>query len=231
MKHMPTAVLIHGCHLQAEGWEDIVWGDPANGRLGRVPYGLLKAMEANAKMIIFGTGASEKDGLKEGMYTYRYAMERLPEFFRSAGVPHERWYVTKSWINSVTKLELTSQNTREEVLAAARMAKEAGIERLILVSSPEHIMRCHQAALSVLGAERGLSFFLDELYATASHTHFKDATVDDVVIIEPPHRGDMVHVPFHRTVKRIFATLRKPQVALKLNDEINCVIDEHVALL
>jgi hypothetical protein len=231
MKHLPTAVLIHGCHLQAEGWEEIAWGDPAENRLGRVPFGLFKAMEANAEMIIFGTGASEKDGLKEGAYTYRYTDEHLVDLFRSASVPHERWYVTQEWIKHVARLELTSQNTREEVLAAARMAKEAGIKRLILVSSPEHIMRCHQAALSVLGADPGLSFFLDELYAVASHTHFKDATVDDVVIVEPPHRGDTPKVPFYRTVKRIFATMRKPDVAFKLDAALNTAIDEHVAML
>jgi hypothetical protein len=231
MQHVPTAVLIHGCHLEAEGWEDIVWGDPAQGRLGRVPYGLFKAMELRADMIIFGTGASEREGLKEGRYTYRYAMERLPEFLRSAGVPHEHWFVTKHWTESVTKLELTSQNTREEVLAAAHMAHKAGIKRLILVSSPEHIMRCHQAALSVLGTAVDLRFFLDELYATASHTHFKDATVDDVVIVEPPHRGDTPKVPFYRTIKRIFATMRKPEVAFKLDAALNKAIDEHVAML
>ena len=33
MMTMKTAVLIHGCHLQAEGWENIIWGNPEKGIL------------------------------------------------------------------------------------------------------------------------------------------------------------------------------------------------------
>lgn len=226
MRDMPTAVLIHGCHLQAEGWEEIVWGDPRKGRLGRVPFGVLKAAEIKAQLVVFSTGASSKDGMLEGQYTYIYMKEHFGDLLAAGNITGPDISQFRQWLGQVAQLELTSQNTREEILASARMAHAAGIERLILVSSPEHIMRCHQAALSVLGAEPELRHFLDELYPIAAHTHFKDASVDDVVIIEPPHRGDMPKVPFHKTVRRIFQFLKKPEIAFGFNEELNALIDK-----
>jgi hypothetical protein len=220
MRNLPTAVLIHGCHLQAEGWEEIVWGNPIQGRLGRVPYGLEKAEEFDAQMIIFGTGASEKDGLKEGQYTFNYALAHLSDYaLERSGPPHIATDVG-AWLKKIARLELSSQNTLEEVRNAAKMANDAGIKRLILVSSPEHIMRCHQAALKVLAAEPAFTHFLDELYVCASHTHFAGAIVDDVVIIEPPHRGDMPKVPLNQTVKLIFGFLKDPQLAFQFDDTL-----------
>ena len=60
-----TAILIHGRHLQTNGWEDIMWGDPANGRLGQIPKALELVNDMQADLIYWGTGASERNGGKE----------------------------------------------------------------------------------------------------------------------------------------------------------------------
>ena len=39
-----TGVLVHGCHLSADGWEHIVWGRPPH-ELGRLPHAVLLAWE------------------------------------------------------------------------------------------------------------------------------------------------------------------------------------------
>jgi hypothetical protein len=221
---METAVLIHGCHTGAHAWTDIVWGDPQNGRLGRVPKGILEAQKWDAKTIIFSTGASERDGFKEGEYIYRFALDRVSELTGLTGM-HES--SLRALLHTRHALELTSQDTRSEVLESAKIAKERGAKRLILVSSPTHVMRCHQAAISMLGADPRLRFFLDNLYPAASETCFEGSTVDDVVIVEPPHRGDRPLVPYHTTAKRIFQFLKKPEVAFAFNDAWGGLIGEY----
>lgn len=218
-----TAILIHGCHLQAEAWEDITFGDPQNGRLGRVPKGILEALKWNATTVVFSTGASERDGLKEGEYVYRETVKRSEQLAALAGMRAPDF---REWLEKVHILELTSQTTRQEIHASARLAKTRGESQIVLVSSPTHIMRCHQAALSVLGSDPELRFFLRDLYAVASDTSFANSTVDDVVIIEPPHRGDMPKVPYHATAKGIFQFLKKPDLAFAFNDAWKELIDD-----
>merc|ERR1719210_1807680 len=58
----PAGILVHGCHLQANGWEDIVWGHPPE-KLGRLPQTVLLAWEERAAVVVLGTGASRaQDG-------------------------------------------------------------------------------------------------------------------------------------------------------------------------
>ncbi len=227
---MATAILIHGCHLQAEAWEHIVWGDPKHGVLGRVPKGLQLAEKHAASLIFWGTGASQKDGKKESEYTYDYALQHIHELddVLKHGFAGYDAYEIQELLGKKSRLDLETQNTTDEIAAAAAFCKERRIDELILVSSPTHIARCLQEAqkLKTSGALEGI-----EVLACASDTCFKDSTPADVVIIEPPHRGDMPKVPFHKTVRRIFATMRKPEIAFKLNDAMNKTIDEHIAML
>lgn len=194
---MRTAVLIHGCHLQAEGWEDIVWGKPRENILGRVPKGLLEAVKWDADMVIFSTGASEKDGLKEGEYTLLYALKHVEELRELIGWEGD----LRAWLTDLAELELTSQNTCEEVLASARMARSDKIERLLIVTSPSHVMRAHQEAISALGSDPELKYFLGNLYATASDTCYAGTKIEDVAIFEPPHRGDRPKTDLHKHIR------------------------------
>ena len=56
---MKTGVLVHGCNLHIENWRYVAWGDPPH-HLGRITQGILTALEFDACVIVFGTGASEK---------------------------------------------------------------------------------------------------------------------------------------------------------------------------
>ena len=223
-----TAILIHGCHLEARNWDDIMWGNPRAGRLGRVPKGILEAQKHGADTIIFSTGASHRNGVKEGEVIYQETLARRDELTGLTGM--WRWQLNR-WLGKRHVLELTSQNTREEVLASARIARDRGARRLILVSSPTHVLRCHQAAISVLNSDSQLRHFLDNLYAVASDTSFADSTVDDVVIVEPPHRGDMPNVPIHKTLGGIFPLMRREDVAVAFNEELRQLIEKHRATL
>lgn len=227
---MRTAVLIHGCHLGAQNWDDIVWGDPARGRLGRVPKGLIEALRWQAEAIIFSTGASQRDGVLEGEVTLRHALARI-EQCRDIAVEHGSRDLDAAWLQSRAVMALNSTNTREEIVESAGICRRRGIGRLILVSSPTHIMRCHQAAISTFRADPALRPLMDNLYAVASHTCYDDATEDDVAIVEPPHRGDLPNIGFHRTIKGIFPIMRDPVVAAQLNQEMAALIRKHTAML
>ncbi len=192
-----TAVLIHGCHVGAREWGRIVLGDAKNGLYGRIPKGLLVADEFAADLVIWGTGASEFEGNKEA-----YVMRSVGHTWADGHRDLVHWKVLDDVKNHIDDV---SQNTTEEIAAAGHVCHERGITRLILVSSPTHIARCHQEALKLkeAGQLRGI-----EVMAVASDTCFADSTAGDVVIVEPPHRGDLPNIPVHVTVRKIFALMR-----------------------
>lgn len=200
MQALKTLVLVHGFHLHAEAWEDVVWGDPRGGVFGRASRGILEALACDATAVMFGTGTSEKDSVKEGEYTYRYAREHIGELEHAASKTADE---LRAWLASRAYLELRSQDTREEIEAALRYAQETGIEQLVLVSSPTHIMRCHQLALSLLVHDKDTRGLLHHLYAVASDVSYAGTAVDDVCIIEPPHRPDRPNIRFDQTAKRM----------------------------
>ena len=110
--------------------------------------GLKIAFEEDAELIIFSTGASERSGKKEGEYTRDWALAHVETL-----APLTGWELLpealEQFINEDTELDLESQNTTQECERNFRLCTERGIERVILVSSPWHIQRCHTEALKV----------------------------------------------------------------------------------
>ena len=64
-----VGIHVHGRHVKAVGWERLVWGDPTNNKLGSMPKMVEVAIDLINQglrpVIVFGTGASEKDGWEE----------------------------------------------------------------------------------------------------------------------------------------------------------------------
>ena len=179
-----VAVLIHGRHLDTKMWEHIIWGDPKRGVLGQVPKGLQVATREGARLIFWGTGASEKDGVKESRYTFDYAVAHAGELPEYMGFDA---YEIAAMLGEVSYIDEETQNTAQEVTMAAKLCNERGITRLILVSAPTHIARCLMEAEKLRAA--GLLGKL-EVMAVASDVSFANSEPGNVVIIEPPHRGD-----------------------------------------
>lgn len=62
--HAKTGILIHGRHLQAIEWEQMIWGDVENAKLGTLPTAILAALNEgvdNIALITLGTGASHDE--------------------------------------------------------------------------------------------------------------------------------------------------------------------------
>jgi hypothetical protein len=223
---MSTTILIHGFHLQAKGWHQVVWGDPSNGVLGRVPKGIQEARKWNASTIVFSTGASEKGGVKEGEYTYGYAMDRIGELSDLLQMGPE---ALTDWLARRSVLDLTSQDTKTEVLACARVAKDRGDTTIVLVSCRSHIIRCLKEAISVLEKEPALVHFLNNLYATAADTTYHATTVDDIVVLEPPHRSDRPDAPIYKNALRINELRKDPERAALFNKELGTLLERYGA--
>lgn len=197
---MSTAVLIHGCHLYAESWENIIWGKPKNGVFGRASKGLNIAYQEQADLIYWGTGASEKGCLKESWYTFQYAVTHACELEILEGFDV---YEIDAILRRKSFIDTEAQSTPEEIANAIALCQRRNISRLILVSSPTHIARCLQEA-EKCRAENWQQFQRLRIFATASDTCFANSTPADVVIIEPPHRTDRPQCPIHKVARNIF---------------------------
>lgn len=192
-----TGILVHGYNLNAGQWDDVAWGAPSE-RAGRVPVGVFVALREEADLMVFGSGASKKDGLLESEATARLLWERFDELagfsiFKDhlPGLKHpETSGRYRERIESILHLDTASRNTREEIANAGRFFIDRDVERVILVSSPTHLPRCLRDACAIYGEGQGMSGLLQGLYAAPSITGYPGYTAADVVIFEPPHRPD-----------------------------------------
>ena len=208
MVHRKAAVLISGCHLQADlsgkNWETIAFGGNLPTLEGRVVKGLEQVLEFDAEKIILGTGASFRNSVIESLYTKRKALGRFESISKALGLSLEQKLFLKTKMQEAV-LDKKSLNTKDEVRAAYQYCLENGISKLIVVSSSWHTFRAHK---DVLDFRRELYLAghksLPDIIAVTAH----DGT-EDVAISEPPHRGDRPKGPIHKLVRRADSLGRK----------------------
>lgn len=224
-KSTRTGILVHGCHLSADGWEHIVWGQPPH-ELGRLPHAVLLAWEEQASVVVLGTGASEKDGLKESEYTLRYLWEhwaQLSEFEPLQQVPLTE---ARGLLEAILVLDVATQNTDQEVREGLRVMTEKSCHHAVLVSSPTHLPRCLACACKVVEGEPDL--FHGPIYASPSDTCYEGAQASDVVVVEPPHRGDrdksLDPLKFHDLVRRSYKVPKEKKADFL--KRLGCLLEE-----
>jgi len=210
-----VGILVHGCHLQADGWEDIVWGAPPL-RMGRLPQAVLLAWEESAQVVLLGTGASfSSTGMVEGEFTLQYLLSHLDELHDFEALRHIPLEEVQRLVKKIAVAETKSQNTAEEVLAGFHEFAARKCTRAILVSSPTHLPRCLACACDVHHRHPGV--FAGAVYACPSETCYASFEANDVVVVEPPHRGDrdkaLDELPFHEMVRRSFRISGPQRVA------------------
>ena len=193
---MKIGILVHGCHVDAVDWRKLEWGEPPY-KLGVLPMMALIVLNAgieNVAGIVFGTGASEKDGHKESEYTKRFLLENMGKLGDFELIKSHARFQSKRDLVSLGRLfrgiicETKSDNTDEEVANAAKIFSELGVSEVKQVTCGSHAPRCQLTALKVRAAggipHRQLwSCYGDDM-------SFAGSAVNDVVVIEPPHRGD-----------------------------------------
>ena len=171
--------------------------------------GLKIAYEEDAQLIFWGMGASEIDGVKEGQYIFDYAMKHLAKIALHLGADVDG---VEAFLHSRSVINTSTKNTREEIAEAMNFLSRHAIKRLFIVSSPTHGGRCFtEAEVLRLG-----EFAVGELQVltVGSDVSYFGSTPKDVVIIEPPHRGDRVQTnPLSVTARKAMRRSREPDGA------------------
>lgn len=188
---MKTAIVVHGYHLYADQWEKLVWGKPEYGVFGCASKALTVAHEQKTDFMIWGTGASERNGMKEAEYTFRFAQ------YKATGL------MLRALKNCKHHIDTTSQNTKEEIAVAFAFALQEDIKRIVLVSNPTHIARCLQMALIHCWEHPEYNLLQSNLTVAVSDVCWVDSNPGDVVIFEPPHRGDQPKRQTHALAKAV----------------------------
>lgn len=217
---MKTGILVHGCNVNAENWRHIAWGN-SPGEMGRIPQGLLAALEFNAEVIVFGTGASrkqynfgdsEKTGqiLLEAEYSLAFLESHFDDLMRFKAFAdacdcqsEADWQKLQRWLMERIELDLQSTNTVSELREAGERFLRHRCERVVVVSSPTHLIRVLRDASVLYQQDRRFELFQDRLLAMPCTTCYEGSTAADVVVVEPPHRPDRHVVPTHRRIARM----------------------------
>ncbi len=195
------AVLIHGCHLEAEGWESIVWGSPSEGLWGSIPRGVQLAYNENVSLIFLGTGASEKEGVKESEYMFQFALSHLSEL---ADLCQSKPEELKVFLEERSFIDKVTQNTTEELRAYFDMCLLKEITNPIITAVATHASRSIKVGLAIVLKEEKYRIFRHKVIWAPADTCFEGASVDDVVVVEPPHRGDIPKWQTFRYAKTLF---------------------------
>lgn len=206
-QRLRTGVLVHGCHLEAAGWDQVVWGYRSE-LMGRLPQGILTALELDAQIVVVGSGAScrlvedERSTrygqiLREAEFTVETLRCRFHELRHfPSWQPYENAWLEdagehfKRWLLGIVQTDLESQTTIEELENAGHRFQKLGIQRVALVSSPTHLPRVVRDATNVFHSSPEFAGFRDRILAVPSQTNFAGTSPADVQVLEPPHRPD-----------------------------------------
>ncbi len=205
-----TGVLVHGYNLNASLWESVTWGS-SKDQMGRIPMGIFVALSEKAEALILGSGASEREGIKEseaGALMMRNRFDGLTDFplfkkFFPKLKNSNSALKYKNQIESILHLDRISTNTIEELENAGRFFLKQNIDRIVVISSPTHLPRCIRDACRVFEENKDLSYFRNQIYAVPSVTGFPGYAASDVTIFEPPHRPDRSPLNISSVVSRI----------------------------
>lgn len=209
--------------------------------MGRIPKAIQMYFKLGAQVIFFGTGASERDGVKEGQYMFDTLLrkkkelgefESLKEFQRLGGLDVSftpNGAVLYSRTQAEVVIDVKSQNTKEELLAAGDAFLARGVTDAVLVSSANHMARCLEVAQQVYNDPQYKGKYktlAQGLMVTPADTCYAGATYGSNVIFEAPHRGDRSSYPIHDKVRSIFKI--KPEILPAFGDDLTKLVKQYL---
>lgn len=189
-------MLVHGRHLDAIGWEEMMWGNPERDRLGTLPTAVLSILDVEPerfKVVTIGTGASQRpDGTVEAAALQEFLLENyqeLDEFDRIRN--HPLWDAARLSVREMVEkaiLDTASQNTQQEIANAADLFSMFNVKRVVEVTGASHAPRC-QLVQSV-ARDAGVIPSSQRWSLVADDVPFPDTTISKTIVFEQPHRGD-----------------------------------------
>lgn len=191
-----TGILLHGRHLQAVGWREMMWGAPENNQLGSLPMTILCILNERPEYIgVFsiGSGASQDEhGTLEAVATKNMLLEKfdaLDEF--SVIRNHRLWPETKEAIRQLAESAITdtdAQNTAEEIANAATLFAACNVTKVIEVTGASHAPRCQ--LLQGTARSSGVIPPSQHWQLVADDIAYPGTKVSDTLVFEEPHRSD-----------------------------------------
>lgn len=219
---MKVGFLLHVYNLGCKDWEELVWGIPAQDKLGtgaKLFECLLDEPAANEVTAIIYDGPSSKDGVAEGEYTRRFLVKNLanmaefPRFKRRLlAMPPSNKALLERRARAVT-LGAPIQNTLDEIKNGARDFHMRGIDKIVHIAAASHSPRCIQ--LQLVAREHGWIPPGQRWFTVGSDLAFAGTTAEDVFIAEPPHRADDPLLKLHPDL----AKLLKPFYSLPFSGQ------------
>ena len=194
-------IFIHGCNIEAEEWEKIVFGDISNGKSGR----MLKAVQVVDMLlnsyitqgnlfiqsIMFGSGIDTAPNMKEGEYSRKFLLDNfntLRSFphFDASSMTEKQFTRLRNIIQKISCTDNHSINTATEVESCMEHFKNKNIDVIFLVSSSTHASRCLREVCNYLDQIDKTEY--DPLVCMVpADTSYYGFDASDVIIFEPPH--------------------------------------------
>jgi len=228
-----TGILLHTYYLEILGWEELVWGIPAQDKLGTLTKlaDCLLDIPADEEVVsIIYDGPSNKDGMGEGYYTKQYLVDHFEEMRdfprlrqKIERLSPDEYQVFAGRIAGLT-VGHAIRNTRQEIIDGAVHFAEAGVHRVLEIAAASHAPRCVKEQAVV--RENGLLPSDQQWLLVPSETCFAGGSAADVLIREPAHRADDplldVHPSLSEVMERFQYDLGKDQhvEAVRRFDEV-----------
>lgn len=210
-----VGILCHGRHTGTKDWEGVVWG--RGGLMGQIPKALQMVLLYNQKpfevvALIFGSGDSKRGGIIGGQVMVNYMFDNLPrlvEFPAFGNLTARDFADLRNFLEKITMVETTAKNTVQDFETAMAMLHQRDVDLAVSVTCATHAPRCMRDAISVCGKIGGNAPRYG-ITVVSAETHYADATVDDIGILEPVHRGDTPEsfTRFHRAMLDMMALFR-----------------------
>jgi hypothetical protein len=210
--NMPRiGILMHVYHLESRDWERLVWGDPSEDKLGTATQFVKTLLDIPVDQevvsVIFN-GPSTKDGLTEGAFTKQYLLDRISTLreFRSLRPRLDRLTAQEHTI-LLDRLQgiivgPVIKNTFEEVEHGATLLNQGRVaDNVLQIAAASHAPRCLQ--YQIIARRNGVIPKSQPWYILPSETCFSGTEMEDVVILEPPNRGDDPMLQYGQTLPAV----------------------------
>ena len=211
-------MLILGYNISEPNWEETVWGTPPH-KPGRLPRGIAVMLEEDVELVVLVSSAFSKEGKSTGEWMKERIYQGINgEFQQFTIYPLSQispGRLKRLIDERLVVVDAPVKNTFEELAAAGSFFRDAGVQSVFLITSPDHISRTIRDAVI---AWREYPQLTRNLYGTPSVTFYakrspEDAEIarmENVVIAEPP-------VARVFNLARVFRVLKNPDALAELD--------------
>jgi len=217
-------LLILSYNCNEPNWEQTVWGTSPD-RPGRLVRAAAVLLQKDVDIAVISGGMGVKNGIGEAKWMKNRLYDGVEELKEFTIYPVFQEFTpeqVKDRLDKVLVLEEKAKNTTENLQNTGIMFEEAGVDEVIIITSPDHICRGLRDALQFWG--KNYPRLATNLYGTASATFYSErmpedkeiAKMENVVIAEPPAMKRF-------NLARMFGVLGNPEAL----SEIDAVLKKY----